>query len=284
MAPPFVPVTASMNTDGWPGSPEQRGQEERAQQWRQDRYEERRLGPPRSSTPHSQSISLSSSPSSGSMGSLSRRPSMRVPTSEMTKRPPREWRSDFSMTGSGLLGSLLTRSRSKSFGGSAEFLHPRVTLHPYIRYNSSKPPMHYDLRRSANTLRFRALEHAISQWDLTRFACEPPVQHMRLFHAALPWYIDVEVNANPSGVTLYDLFLAIQNHMLSPIEYGDFYNNEMNNDVRDQIAIAWADRCRSEEERSRGVCKVDYLMGKYIMEGLQKGKDGLWEIKTRKPT
>ncbi|KAL1948767.1 hypothetical protein VTO73DRAFT_10573 [Trametes versicolor] len=214
-------------------------------------------------------------------GSLSRRPSLRGPGAEASKRPPRDWRSDFSMNGPGFLGNLLTRSRSKSFV-SGDFLQPKVTLNAYIRYVSNKPPMHYDLRRDANSLRFRALEHHISRWDLTRFACEPPLLNMRLVHAQLPWYIDVEADTNPTGVTLFDLFCAIQNSMLSPISFSDFYNIEMTNDLRDQIAASWAERCRTEAERNRGVFKVDYLMGKVIMEGITKGRDGLWEIKTRK--
>ncbi|KAI0667246.1 hypothetical protein C8Q78DRAFT_982572 [Trametes maxima] len=223
-------------------------------------------------------MSLSSSPSSGT---LSRRPSLRGPGAEASKRPPREWRTDFSMNGPGLLGSLLSRSRSKSFGAN-EIPHPKVTLNAYIRYNPSKPPLYYDLRRSANTLRFRALNHPLTAWDLTRFACEPPLPHMRLYHAQLPWYIDVETE-NPAGVTLYDLFYAIQNCMMTAIQFSDFYNIEMDSKLRDQIGAAWAERCISAEERARGVFRVDYLMGKFVMEGIQKGRDGLWEIKTRKP-
>ncbi|KAI0628632.1 hypothetical protein C8Q77DRAFT_1067797 [Trametes polyzona] len=274
----FIPVT--VGPDGFPRSPPSRQEhEDSAAQWAVERYDDgaHRRPPLRSTTPHS----LTSSPSSN--GSVSRRPSLRGPGSEGSKRPPREWRSDFSMNGPGFLGNLLTRSRSKSFGGG-DLSHPKVKLNPYIHYvSSSKPPMYYDLRRSANSLRFRALEHQLSTWDLIRFACEPPLQSMRLFHAQLPWYIDVEADSNPAGVTLYDLFLAIQNALLRPITYADFHNVEMNNDLRDTIAAAWAERCRDAGERAKGVFRVDYLMGKVIMEGIQKGRDGLWEIKTRRP-
>ncbi|KAI0821849.1 hypothetical protein BC628DRAFT_1412633 [Trametes gibbosa] len=276
MVHPFVPV--GVGPDGFPRSPGRNDREDVSAQWQVERYDEgalQRRPTGRSTTPHS----LTSSPSSG--GSISRRPSLRGPGAEASKRPPREWRSDFSMNGPGFLGNLLTRSRSRSFGGG-DFHHPKVTLNPYIRYVSSKPPMFYDLRRSANNLRFRALDHTLSSWDLTRFACEPPLQSMRLYHAQLPWYVTVEAS-NPAGVTLYDLFFAIQNYMLTPIEFGDFYNIEMNNDLRDQIAAAWAERCRNVGERNKGVFRVDYLMGKVVMEGIQKGKDGVWEIKTRKP-
>lgn len=113
---PFVPV--GVTADGFPRSPpDPREQEDDRSQWTVARYDE---GAPRralhrSSTPHSQTLSLTSSPSSG--GSLSRRPSLRGPGAEASKRPPRDWRSDFSMNGPGFLGNLLTRSRSKSVSG-----------------------------------------------------------------------------------------------------------------------------------------------------------------------
>ncbi|KAI0765865.1 hypothetical protein BD413DRAFT_481826 [Trametes elegans] len=280
---PFVPVGPGPGSDGWPRERER--EESAPQSWRHDRLDDSyavvRRPPSRSSTPHHPSLSLNSSPSSGSGGSLSRNASLRGPGAESAKRPPREWRSDFSMTGPGLFGALLTRSRSRSFAGN-DISYPKVVLNAYIRYTSSRPPMHLDLRRSPNTLKFRALDHPLSRWDLTRFACEPPLPHMRLFHAQLPWYIDVDLGTNPAGVTLFDVFSAIHMCMMTPIVFGDFYNNEMSNDLRDQIAAAWAERCTSAEERNRGVRRVDFLMGKVVMEGIQKGRDGLWEIKTRK--
>ncbi|KAL1939194.1 hypothetical protein VTO73DRAFT_10235 [Trametes versicolor] len=81
-------------------------------------------------------------------GSLSRRLSLRGPGAEASKRPPRDWRSDFSMDGPGLPGNFLTRSRSKpsvSGGhGTTDFLQPKVTLNAYIRYVSNKPPTHLE--------------------------------------------------------------------------------------------------------------------------------------------
>ena len=98
----------------------------------------------------------------------------------------------------------------------------------------------------------------------------------------MPWYIDVGAQ-NPSGVTLYELFCAIYSCMSTQIQNADYYNVEMDREAREHVANAWAARCRTEEERAQGIKRVDYLMGRVIMEGIQKGKDGLWEIKTRKP-
>ncbi|KAI0754171.1 hypothetical protein C8Q80DRAFT_1095733 [Daedaleopsis nitida] len=250
---------------------------------------DRRSPSVRGHTPLSRSISLSSSPSSTSLsvpltgGSVSRKTSLRGNAAEALKRPPREWRTDFSLSGNGLLSGLLgTRGRSKSFGGGGG--DPKVVLHPYIRYNTSKPPMRLDLRDSPNALKFHALsDRQLTQWDLMRFVCEPPLQVMRFYHTHLPWYIDVEAQ-NPAGVTLYELFRAFHLCMMTQIDNADYYNVEMNGEARAAIAEAWASRCISEAERAQGIRRVDYLMGRFIMEGIQKGKDGCWEIKTRKPT
>ena len=143
--------------------------------------------------------------------------------------------------------------------------------------------MTLDLRGSPNDLHFRVLKNQpLTNWDLMRFVCEPPLLEMRLFHQHLPWYIDVEAQ-NPAGVTLYDLFYTIYQCMMTQIQSADYWNVEMNADTRAQVAEAWAERCRTEEERSQGIRRVDYLMGRVIMEGIQKGKDGMFEIKTRKP-
>ncbi|TFK87541.1 hypothetical protein K466DRAFT_490652 [Polyporus arcularius HHB13444] len=249
-----------------------------------DGYERRQFAP-RGNTPNlSRSVSLSSSPSSASLSSRSpsRKTSLRGNAAEAMKRPPREWRTDFSLSGAGFLSGLLgNRARSKSFGGIG--VQEKVVLHPYIRYNASKPPMYLDLRESPTSVNFRALrDRALNNWDLMRFVCEPPLPTMRLYHERLPWYIDVEAQ-NPSGVTLYELFAAIHYCMWTQIKNADYYNVEMTAEARAHVAEAWAGRCRSDEERSQGIRRVDYLMGRVIMEGIQKGKEGMFEIKTRKP-
>ncbi|KAJ8456984.1 hypothetical protein ONZ51_g11800 [Trametes cubensis] len=275
---PFIPPV----TDGWPRAANDHDQDD---EWAVVRHDDglHRRPSMRSSTPHSHSLSLTSTPSSGTT-SLSRRPSTRGPAAEAAKRPPRDWRPDFSMRGPGLFGNLalLTRARSKSLGGS-ESPPAKVTICSYIRYNSSKPPMWLDLRRQPETsLLFRAVNRPLFRQDLERFACEPPLPHIRLYHVHYPWYIDVDA-ANPSGVTLFELFCAIYSSMTQQIHYSDFYNIDMNNEFRDQIGEAWGKRCRTEQERASGVRRVDYLMDKYIMLGIQRGRDGLWEIKTGKP-
>ncbi|TBU43874.1 hypothetical protein BD309DRAFT_959695 [Dichomitus squalens] len=276
-----------VHTDGWPRPLASREPETNSSPpWKNYDDSDQSLAPPRSRTPLSRSASLSSSPSSFSLGSgsLSRKTSIvRGRTAEALKHPPREWRTDFSLNGNIFSGLLGARNRSRSFGGGGN--EHKVTLHPYIRYTGlAKPPMMLDLRESPNTIQFRALkDRQLTSWDMMRFVCEPPLQHMRFYHAHLPWYIDVE-SQNPAGVTLYDMFATIHMCMMTPIENADYYNVEMNSEARAQVADAWAARCRTEGERQQGIRRVDYLMGRCIMEGIQKGKDGMWEIRTRKPS
>ncbi|KAH9911643.1 hypothetical protein B0H21DRAFT_454401 [Amylocystis lapponica] len=179
------------------------------------------------------------------------------------------------------LGALFTKRRSASISLIDPLRANKIALHPYLRHSASSPAMYLDLRLNPSTLRFRALERPINEWDLTRFACEPPLAHMRLYNAHFPWFVDVE-SGNPAGVTLHELFAAIYASMMMPITQADFWNNEMDESVRERIGLAWAQRCADEEERSRGVRRVDFLMGRVVMEGLAKGKDGSWEMRLRK--
>jgi len=141
--------------------------------------------------------------------------------------------------------------------------------------------MHYDLRYNPSTLRFRDLDRSVNTWDLTRFACEPPEPHMRLYNSHYPWYIDAE-STNPTGVTLHELFSAIYLSMMTPISQADYWNNEMDGEVRERIARAWSERCENDEERQKGVKRVDFLMGRLFLEGTVRGKEGMWEMKIKK--
>jgi hypothetical protein len=159
---------------------------------------------------------------------------------------------------------------------------PKVALHPYLRYSSSSPPMFLDLRDNPAKVRFRELGRATNPWDLTRFACEPPLQIMTFYASNFPWYIEARAG-NPSGVTLHDMFYAIWACLMTPITNEDYYNNEMDEASREKIADAWSLRCGDrKEERALGVRRVDFLMEKVALEGVAKGKSGMFELKIKR--
>ncbi|KAI0290159.1 hypothetical protein BC826DRAFT_913641 [Russula brevipes] len=105
---------------------------------------------------------------------------------------------------------------------------------------------------------------------------------MKLFHPRLPWFIEVRTE-NGVGVTFHDLLVHIQSVLFSRIKNSDFYNSELTQDQREKISRAWKERCQyNQGEMNQGVKKVDYLMRDCIFVGLVRGRDGMWEIKTKK--
>lgn len=157
------------------------------------------------------------------------------------------------------------------------------TLDERIRFAPLREaPVVWDLREDLSRVVFRDLKRQVTGYDLTRFTTEPPTPYMKLFHARLPWYIEVRT-ANGVGVTFYDLFSQIQAVLWSRIKNSDFYNNELTQDEREKIARAWKERCQyNQGEKNQGVKKVDFLMRDCTFVGLSRGRDGTWEIKTKK--
>ena len=63
----------------------------------------------------------------------------------------------------------------------------------------------------------------------------------------------------------------------------DFWNEELSEADRDKITKAWKLRCDGDAfERACGVRRVDFLRRHVVLEGLVKGRNGSWEMKTRK--
>ncbi|KAF8263788.1 hypothetical protein EI94DRAFT_1740109 [Lactarius quietus] len=87
---------------------------------------------------------------------------------------------------------------------------------------------------------------------------------MKLYHSHLPRYIDVTTTGGV-GMTFHDLFSHIQR------------------EEREKMSRAWKERCQyNQGAMSQGVKKVDYLMRDCVFIGLARGRDGMWEMKTRK--
>ncbi|THH23189.1 hypothetical protein EUX98_g7986 [Antrodiella citrinella] len=261
---------------------------EQEPEWRK----ERALGTPR---PRSRSashrapspFSPESSPSSRSSHSIGRSRSYLDRIREDDKRPPRDWRLDFSMTRQNAfgaaLGQLLSPKTRRVRSPSIREFGPKTTLHSWLRY-SSVPLMTLDVRDNTDGLRFRDLHRPVNEWDLTRFTCEPPIPSMRLFSDYFPWYIEVETS-NPTGITMYDLFRAIWISMQTQISHEDYHNCEMDERVRAQVADAYARRCQGEQaELSMGIRRVDFLMERIILEGFVKSRDGYYEMKLKRPS
>ena len=144
--------------------------------------------------------------------------------------------------------------------------------------------MYWDIQAGPSAVLFRDLERPPLAGEFTRFVCEPPARLMRIYHARMPWYVDVQALNNPVGVTFSDLFHAIYTVMQIQIVDADFHNDELDEEEQKRITTAYRKRVGSDQaEALKGIRRVDFLMGRVIFEGLVKGKEGLWEMKTTKP-
>ena len=71
--------------------------------------------------------------------------------------------------------------------------------------------------------------------------------------------------------------------MHTAISNKHYWNEELGELERAALAKAFWDRSRGvQEEVGRGIMRVDFLGRKVILMGFVKGRNGMWEMKTRK--
>lgn len=159
-------------------------------------------------------------------------------------------------------------------------------LHTHLTYNPQTRHIYLDLRTNplspGSTLDFPSLAREPNSLDLAQLVTQPSAQALRLYHPRLPWYIDIN-QTHPNGVTLFDVLGQMWQQLDLQISGKHWYNEEVDDKLRAAITDAWTERCGGNEvEMSQGVKRIDWLRGKVIFEGLVKGKNGMWEIKTKK--
>ncbi|VDB85504.1 unnamed protein product [Peniophora sp. CBMAI 1063] len=200
---------------------------------------------------------------------------------------PGSWRPDFRMPRSGL--EAVFKKKGKTFSIAIQERHPSE-LSPKLRYTPfSTAPVHYDMRHPPlptphqTHFSFSSLHNRPpTPYDLAGFATEPPLPLMRLYHPRLPWYVDV-VAQDPVGVTLREVFEGIWEVMSRQVRESDYWNSEVEDEERAKIDRAYAIRCTIDPTaRQGGVRKVDFLMRECIFLGLSKGREGMYEMRTRK--
>ncbi|KIJ11723.1 hypothetical protein PAXINDRAFT_171670 [Paxillus involutus ATCC 200175] len=190
---------------------------------------------------------------------------------------PGHWRRDFKFK-SGLAS--MFRSWSNNSRAVDEFTDSsKLNLHPFLHHDRSNPPTIYDVRRNPLMLVFRDLDRPPLASDMDHSATLPPTRYMRLYHPRLPWYIDITANGTPF-ISLADLFQQLFAALDKGLSKNDFYNNDLDNEDRQKLTQAYYERCRDNAERMQGVKRVDFLRGKFEFEGLTRGKNGMWRLKT----
>lgn len=130
---------------------------------------------------------------------------------------------------------------------------------------------------------FQTLGRNYNEVDLAQLATHPAAPMLRLYHSRLPWYIDIH-QTHPNGVTVFDVLVQLSRQMQTAIHSRHYFNETL--DAADRAALAkyFKERIRGGKgERGRGVLQVDFLGEKCVLEGLVRGKQGMWEMKTRRP-
>lgn len=190
---------------------------------------------------------------------------------------PSNWRRDFKFK-SGLAGVFRIKA-SQTHPPSDWVSSSKLMLHRYLQHDKVYPPTIYDLRRDPQSLVFRSLDRRPDQRDMAQTVTEPCTPWMRIYNSRLPWYIDV-VAQDGGYITLADLFQQLFAALYKPINQSDYYNDDLDDHDRQALNQAYLTRCRDEAERLGGVRRVDFLRGKVFFEGLSRGKNGMWRLRT----
>jgi hypothetical protein len=198
-------------------------------------------------------------------------------------RRPRDWRADYHAR-QGISSYLPKVGRSRS--DVQEYSDPtRRILHPLLQYTPSHPPIYHDLRDNPlrpNTLEFLNLQRPHNDIDYAQLATQPPSSVMRIYHPLLPWYIDVQ-QSHTNGITVFDVLTQIWQQLHTAISGKHYWNEELGEQERAALAKAFWGRSRgAQDEVARGIMRVDFLGGKVVLMGFVRGKNGMWEMKTRK--
>ena len=215
-------------------------------------------------------------------------------------RRPRDWRPDYNPRSR--IASIMTLGKHRSDVPGA-YIRPSLSvpsptltlthadytdpvkrsLSALISYKPGEPSMYWNLRYppQPEEIEFTKLNNRrYNDIDMVQLATSPPADQLRLYHPRLPWYIDVFKTA-PNGITVKDVLWAISHQLSSQIHQRHYYNEELDDAHRGVLSAAFSDRCSDTRvEREKGILQVDFLADKYVLLGLVKGKNGMWELKT----
>ncbi|KAF9524189.1 hypothetical protein CPB83DRAFT_861766 [Crepidotus variabilis] len=209
----------------------------------------------------------------------------RYPASHFTRRP-KEWRSGFqSPSRTGIrwllfrwLADLLRRSPSTGNYGIS------VQVHSFICYAPVMPhSMIFDLRKPPLPeygLVLPSLGRAPNTVELYQVATSPAVGYLVISHPRLPWYIEIYASSR-NGITVHDVLLGLYESLKQPVAMHEYYTSTLQEEDREMLTLAFLARCGGKaREKAGGLRRVDFLGRDVCFIGLEKGRKGVWELKT----
>lgn len=169
-----------------------------------------------------------------------------------------------------------------------EVLHPELAVHSLFAF-AKPPPLDYDLSLPPSSVT-TSKPKAISSTVLEEAATTPPLPCITLVCAALPWTIVIPASSKkPSPfVTVEDVFNTLHRALrlaVTPAEYENLPSRE----VQSKVDAAYMNRyerigvkgCKAyEDEKIKGVKRIDFLLGKNRFFGLERtAVEDAWEMK-----
>ena len=156
-------------------------------------------------------------------------------------------------------------------------------LHPFLRVSSS-PPITYDLTQPTSML--YSPHYGIPRAALCEPATSPSVQTLMVISPRLPWTITVS-SSTYHYVSVIDVLDGIYHALRTGVTHHEFNSLQTDRDIR-RVSKAYEERYRRirgqqeyQEEKSRGVRRIDFLMEYTKFRGLSpaSGRD-VWILNT----
>lgn len=154
-------------------------------------------------------------------------------------------------------------------------IHPILAYHPYvfpINYNVSYPP----ITASAN---IRASPINLDSYCLAEPATNPPIPVLSLQNDLLPWRCEIRASTS-HYVTVEDVLVQLYRFLRIPGTREEF-KAAPSQRIRDAISETYHNRCLRassaedyDEEKRKGLKRVDFLMGRTTFMGLSSTKLG----------
>lgn len=156
-------------------------------------------------------------------------------------------------------------------------------LTPLLEYTTpTLRPINYDIRLdpTQHEITFFNLARPSNELDFLQLATNPAQREMCLWHPRLPWYIFIR-GSHENGITVQDVFCQMYEQLFQRIRSSDLYNDALDARTREAITTAYFYRCSDRPELlSNGLLRVDFLEFDVVFLGLQRSREGMWEIKT----
>jgi hypothetical protein len=154
-------------------------------------------------------------------------------------------------------------------------IHPLLAYHPYVF------PINYDVSHTPNTAsaNIRASPVHLDSYRRAEPATHPPINVLSLRSDLLPWACEIHASTQ-SYITVEDVLSQLYRFLRTPATR-DEYNAVPSQSARDKVAETYRSRCsrvssaaEKAEELSKGLKRVDFLMGRTTFMGLSSTKLG----------